>query len=232
MASTLQRQSSGCCCNSYKDDYKRICSEELFCNNFGQDDIFTSIFTSFTFSSSSSSPSFSSSVVASSASFWLQRCQRQQGLQKLGCQASPSPDLTLGCDYMGQGKRNLRGSWEQLLGSFFGRTDFLEIFVFEPLAFLFVWILSPDLFFFSHFCGGKSAQKDPPGKSPTESSKINTTKMPDTFLQRSRASNCKGGREFQASEGFLSRLWFSNLRESESPQTIEGSDCFRNCHSF
>ena len=34
---------------------------------------------------------------------------------------------------------------------------------------------------------GKSAQKNPPGKSPAKSSKIYTTKIPDTFLQRGRA---------------------------------------------
>ena len=34
---------------------------------------------------------------------------------------------------------------------------------------------------------GKSAQKNPPGKSPTKSSKFYTTKIPDTFLQRGRA---------------------------------------------
>ena len=35
---------------------------------------------------------------------------------------------------------------------------------------------------------GKSAQKNPPGKSPAKSSKIYTTKIPDTFLQRGRAN--------------------------------------------
>ena len=34
---------------------------------------------------------------------------------------------------------------------------------------------------------GKSAQKNPPGKSPAKSSKIYTTKIPDTFLQRGQA---------------------------------------------
>ena len=34
------------------------------------------------------------------------------------------------------------------------------------------------------FSPGKSAQKNPPGKSPAKSSKIDTTKIPDTFLQR------------------------------------------------
>ena len=33
---------------------------------------------------------------------------------------------------------------------------------------------------------GKSAQKNPPGKSPAKSSKFYTTKIPDTFLQRGR----------------------------------------------
>ena len=40
---------------------------------------------------------------------------------------------------------------------------------------------------------GKSAQKNPPGKSPAKSSKFYTTKIPDTFLQRGRADKSKGG---------------------------------------
>ena len=35
---------------------------------------------------------------------------------------------------------------------------------------------------------GKSAQKNPPGKSPTESSKFYTTKLPDSFLQSGQAN--------------------------------------------
>ena len=35
---------------------------------------------------------------------------------------------------------------------------------------------------------GKKCQKNPPGKSPAKSSKIYTTKIPDTFLQRGRAN--------------------------------------------
>ena len=50
---------------------------------------------------------------------------------------------------------------------------------------IFSRILSPD--FLSSFLWGKSAQKNPPGKSPAKSSKIYTTKIPDTFLQRGRA---------------------------------------------
>ena len=35
---------------------------------------------------------------------------------------------------------------------------------------------------------GKSAQKNPPVKSPAKSSKIYTIKIPNTFLQRGRAN--------------------------------------------
>ena len=41
--------------------------------------------------------------------------------------------------------------------------------------------------FFRLIFVGKSAQKNPPGKSPEKSSKNYTTKIPDTFLQRGRA---------------------------------------------
>ena len=44
---------------------------------------------------------------------------------------------------------------------------------------IFLRILSPG-FFFPHFCG-KCAQKNPPGKAAAKSSKICTTKIPDTF---------------------------------------------------
>ena len=53
---------------------------------------------------------------------------------------------------------------------------------------IFPRILSPD--FFSSFLWGKSAQKNPPGKSPAKSSKTYTTKIPDNFLQRGRANRC------------------------------------------
>ena len=67
------------------------------------------------------------------------------------------------------------------LGSDFGRTDFSRIFIFGP----------PDPFadflagFFLLIFVGKSAQKNPPGKSPRKSSKIYTTKiLQHIFLQR------------------------------------------------
>ena len=59
-------------------------------------------------------------------------------------------------------------------------------------GFLYFWAAR---FFFSrrifspHFCG-KSAQKNPPGKSPAKSSKMYTTKISDTCLQRGQAKNC------------------------------------------
>ena len=46
-------------------------------------------------------------------------------------------------------------------------------------------------FFLLIFFVEKSAQKNPPGKSPAKSSKIYTTKIPDTFLQSGRAKITK-----------------------------------------
>ena len=43
-----------------------------------------------------------------------------------------------------------------------------------------------------HFCWGQCPE-NPPGKSPTKSAKIYTTKIPDTFLQRGRAKKAPGG---------------------------------------
>ena len=63
----------------------------------------------------------------------------------------------------------------------FRQNGFFADFYFWAARF-FSRILSPD--FFSSFLWEKSAQKNPPGKSPAKSSKIYTTKIPDTFLQR------------------------------------------------
>ena len=75
----------------------------------------------------------------------------------------------------------------KILGSAFGRTDFSRIFIFEPPDFFADFLAG---FFLLSFVG-KSAQKNPPGKSPAKSSKIYTTKIPDTFLQRGRAKKSR-----------------------------------------
>ena len=75
---------------------------------------------------------------------------------------------------------------QKMLGSVFGRTDFSRIFIFVPLDFCADFVAG----FFLLIFVGKSAQKNPPRKSPAKSSKIYTTKIPDTFLQRGRAKRC------------------------------------------
>ena len=70
----------------------------------------------------------------------------------------------------------------KMTGSVFGRTDFSRIFIFGPPDFFADFLAG----FFLLIFVGKSAQKNPPGKSPAKSSKICTTKIPDTFLQRVR----------------------------------------------
>ena len=89
-----------------------------------------------------------------------------------------------------------------MLGPVFGRRDFSRISSFGP----------PD---FSRICRpiflifvGKSAQRNPPGKSPAKSSKICTTKIPDTFLQRDRAKKWRGGERFRGGRhGGAHRGW-------------------------
>ena len=67
----------------------------------------------------------------------------------------------------------------KVLGSVFGRTDYSRIFIFGP----------PDCFadfvagLFLLIFVGKSAQKNPPRKSPAKSSKICTTKSPTHFCR-------------------------------------------------
>ena len=89
-------------------------------------------------------------------------------------------------------------SWRirHLLGSVFGRTDFSRIFIFWPPDFFADFVAGFLFFIFV----GKSAQKNPPGKSPAKSSKIFTTKIPDTFcrgavptFERRRFSQKSGG---------------------------------------
>ena len=60
-----------------------------------------------------------------------------------------------------------------MLGSGFGRTDFSRIFIFGPPDFFADFVAG----FFLLIIVGKSAQKNPPGKSPQKSSKIYTTNI-------------------------------------------------------
>ena len=60
-----------------------------------------------------------------------------------------------------------------VLGPAFGRTDFSRIFIFEPPDFFADFLVG----FFLLIFVGKSAQKNPPGKSQGKSSKIYTTKI-------------------------------------------------------
>ena len=105
-----------------------------------------------------------------------------------------------------------------MLGSVFGRTDFSRIFI----------IGSPDFFadfvagFYLLIFVGKSAQKNPPGKSPAKSSKIYTTKIPDTFLQRSRAKKCP--KELKESADCV---FGPQERESQNSLLHGGKPCFR-----
>ena len=60
-----------------------------------------------------------------------------------------------------------------MLGPAPGRTDFSRIFIFEPPDFFADFLAG----FFLLIFVGKSAQKNPPGKSPGKSSKFYTTKI-------------------------------------------------------
>ena len=71
----------------------------------------------------------------------------------------------------------------KVLGLIFSRADVSRIFIFGPPDFFADFLAG----FFLLIFVGKSAQKNPPGKSPAKSSKNYTTKIPDTFLQRGRA---------------------------------------------
>ena len=80
-----------------------------------------------------------------------------------------------------------------LSGLDFGRTDFSRIFIFGPPNFFADFLAG----FFLLIFVGKSAQKNPPGKSPGKSSKIYTTKSSDTFLQIGRGNFCEVCSDFR-----------------------------------
>ena len=88
------------------------------------------------------------------------------------------------------------------LGSVFGRTDFSRIFIFEPPDFVADFVAG----FFLLIFVGKSAQKNPPGKSPTKSSKFYTTKIPDNFLQRGQAKT-----SWRDIPGFCADFWCADV---------------------
>ena len=62
---------------------------------------------------------------------------------------------------------------------------FSQVFIFGPQDFFADFVAGFLLLIFV----GKSALKNPPGKYQAKSSKIYTTKIPDTFLPRGRAKN-------------------------------------------
>ena len=68
----------------------------------------------------------------------------------------------------------------------FGRADLSRIFIFGPLDFFADFVAG----FFLLIFVGKSAQKNPPGKSPGKILQNLYNKIPDTFLQRGRANYC------------------------------------------
>ena len=73
----------------------------------------------------------------------------------------------------GPGPKIAKSLRKSLFGPAFGRMDFSRIFIFEPPDFFADFLAG----FFLLIFVGKSAQKNPPGKSPGKSSKIYTTKI-------------------------------------------------------
>ena len=87
-------------------------------------------------------------------------------------------------------------------------TDFSRIFILEPPDFFADFVAG----FFLLIFWGKSAQKNPLGESPAKSSKIHTTKIPDTFLQRGRGNNFKKGRFVAPSTPAIWKIAIRNAR--------------------
>ena len=89
-----------------------------------------------------------------------------------GCAKKMSRTIISGPQKGASGK-GPRQKKTQKLGSVLGRSDFSRISIFEPPDFFADFVAG----FFLLIFVGKSAQKNPPGKSPGKSSKIYTTKI-------------------------------------------------------
>ena len=92
---------------------------------------------------------------------------------------------------------------EQMLGPAFGRTDFSRIFFFEPPDFFADFLAG----FFLLIFVGKSAQKNPPGKSLGKSPKIYTTKI----LQHISA-DCPGQQMMKTLRWRLAKVAFETAK--------------------
>ena len=90
----------------------------------------------------------------------------------------------------------------RLAASVLSRMDYSRICVFGP----------PDVFadfvtrLFRIIFVRTSAQKNPPGKSPAKSSKIYTTKIPDTSLQRGKGNKCLPSAISNVKSNFTNRM--------------------------
>ena len=91
-----------------------------------------------------------------------------------------------------------------LLGSVFGRAEFSRIFIFGPPDFFADFLAG----FFRLIFVGKSAQKNPPGKSPQKSSKIYTTKILRHISAEGPAQDLELDIELPP-VGVLGNLWFA-----------------------
>ena len=91
---------------------------------------------------------------------------------------------------------------------------FRGFFIFEPPDFFADFVAG----FFLLIFEGKSAQKNPPGKSPAKSSKTYTTKIPDNFLQRGMA-NIFLTEDLRLPPTLEKIAWSSNTEKSKVSET-------------
>ena len=137
---------------------------------------------------------------------------------------SPWQMVPFSCGHVGEGGVGARdrcrlSNWRfnpetvNFLGPAFGRTDFSRIFIFEPPDFFADFLAG----FFLLIFVGKSAQKNPPGKSPGKSSKIYTTKI----LQHISA-DCPGQIFFsRAQNSLVDRLLTSTMSSQSYVQVLQ-----------